>query len=193
VSRETFLVVRYVIINTNKLVKIYSEKGEIGMNEKLSVSKTILENAKKDGEFLKIILEKYDAVWRSDPNKLAENFAEEQISLLIFGILYNQVQNGGFLQLLFNNYAPYVFGSPLSASLRHWGATETADLIETIQDRSLQVANEIKGGSLNDLSESYSEYPEFEQYDNDFYRNDGTKEIEAYVKIHISEFIIIAE
>jgi len=158
------------------------------MSEKLTVTKQALEKAQSDMGYLQVILDKYNEVWSAEPQKLMENFSENQITLLFYGVLHNQVQNGGFLQLIFNGYAPYVFSEPLIDGLKSWGAIGTSELLLSIKDISLQVNSEMDKSSLDDLSKIYEQYPMYERYDKEFYENDGSKEAKEYVSNHISDF-----
>lgn len=161
------------------------------MNKLLKVSRQTLEEAKTADGYLQVLLDKYNEVWRAAPDELLENFSEEQISFLMYGVLYNQVQNGGFLQLLFNGYAPYIFGSPLSQDLRRWGADALANLLDEVKEDCLKTAEEIgaKEKTLEALSQSYGQYPKFNEYDARFSENDGTAQVKAYVESHLSDFI----
>ncbi|MCL1992006.1 MAG: DMP19 family protein [Spirochaetes bacterium] len=162
------------------------------MHEKLTVEKNVLEKAGDDFEYLGIILDKYNALWKSEPQKFAENFNDNQITLFFYGILYNEVQNGGFLQLIFNGYAPYIFSKEMVGELKKWGCTQTAELIASITPVALQVANEADKTSLESLSNSYAKYPEFEDYDNAFGENDGgLNEVKKYVSANLSDFITV--
>ncbi|GHU19410.1 hypothetical protein FACS189475_06580 [Betaproteobacteria bacterium] len=162
------------------------------MHTSLIINERELEAAQLAGDYLQAIWDKYNALWKAEPGKLMENFSEEQLSFLFYGVLYRQVQNGGFLQLLFNGYAPYIFGSPLADSLKVWGAVPTAELIESIQTSCLQVAGEIKDkASFEDMSVLYVQYPEFENYDKTFYKNTGVSEVKSYVESHLSYFVTV--
>jgi len=160
-------------------------------SERLTIEKSALEKTESDFEYLQAILDKYDDLWKAEPEKFMENFNENQITLLFYGVLYNQVQNGGFLQLIFNGYAPYIFSEPMVSGLKEFGAAATAELIKSISNICLQVANKIDKTSLASLSKSYSQYPEFEDYDNAFYANDGLKEVKNYVSLNLSKYIAV--
>jgi len=142
-------------------------------------------------EYLQVILDKYNDLWKTEPEKFMENFNENQITLLFYGILYNQVQNGGFLQLIFNGYAPYIFSEPLVEGLKKWGVVKTAEFIASISATALHVANEVDKTNLENLSKSYTQYPEFKDYDDAFSKNDGLNEVKDYVSLHLSDFIMV--
>ena len=161
------------------------------MHKELVVKRRDLEEAKDSFDYLDVIREKYNALWAAEPQKFTENFNDDQITLIFYGILYDQVQNGGFLQLIFNGYAPVIFSEPMVDGLKSWGAGPTAELIDSISAISLKVDGEIDKTSLESLSNSYSQYPEFEDYDQAFYKSDGSEDVKDYVARHLSDFIMV--
>ena len=164
------------------------------MHKNLVIQKHVLERARSDEEYLYEILSIYDPVWYAESQKFLENFSDDQIALFIYGTLHGQVMNGGFLQLIFNGYAPYVFASPLASTLRAWGASSTADLIDAIADVCLQVDRSLRDvdkSNLESFTNLYTQYPEFSNYDNAFCENDGMKEVKAYVSENLAVFIMV--
>lgn len=163
------------------------------MNSKLTVKREALDNAKDEWEYLDIILDKYFELWKAEPDNIMLNFTDNQISLFFYGMLYSQVQNGGFLQLLFNGFSEQIFESPLIDDLDDWGITKTTRVLKDIEDRCLEVAKEIKEKehTLEELSKSYELYPEFEKFDVLFYQNSGGIEVKNFVEKNIDEFIIV--
>ena len=161
------------------------------MDERLTVTKRALEEAKSDMEYLDVIIDKYQDIWATEPPNPMEYFTEDQVTLYFYGVLYNQVQNGGFLQLIFNRYAQLIFSEPMINGLKAWGATATAKLLITMASASLKVDRELDKTSLESLSRSYSQYPKFAEYDLAFDKDDGTKEVKAYVSSHLADFITV--
>lgn len=161
------------------------------MHKDLFVQKSELDNALSEWEYLQIILEVYDVLWKRQQDRLMENFSEEQISFYMYGLLLNQVENGGFLQLIFNGYTPFVFDSPLADALREWGAGSLADLLDNIEKDALAVDADFAAEekTLDLLSQSYSKYPQFKEYDETFYQDNGVDAVKQYVESHLSAFI----
>lgn len=163
------------------------------MNPKLKVRREDLENAEDEWGYLDTILDKYFELWEEEPDNVMDNFTDNQISLFFYGMLYTQVQNGGFLQLLFNGFADHIFESPLIDDLDDWGITDTTRVLKDIEERCLEVSEEIKekGYSLETLSKNYELYPEFEKFDVMFYKNNGGVEVRDFVKNNIDKFITV--
>lgn len=57
-----------------------------------------------------------------------------QITLLAFQIVHDEVMDGGFVQLIHNGYGPFIFKNPFAKSLRTWGMKEMAKLINKAHD-----------------------------------------------------------
>ena len=163
------------------------------MNTKIEVSKTLLGKQELDIDYLIVIFDKLREVSAEDTEAFFNESSEDQISLMIYTYLYDQVHNGGFIQLIFNGYAPYIFNSPLSQSLRTWGAIETAALLEDITEEAMQVLEYLKDKemSVDTLSNTYPEFPQFEDYDKRFYDHTGIPEMKHYVSENINELVVL--
>jgi len=150
---------------------------------------------KNSWDYLRTFADKYYNIWESDPKNLSVNLSEEQITLMMFGILYNQVQNGGFIQLIFNGYSYLIEkNSPMAKTLRRWSASDTADIIDKVADEYAVQTEIFKvERTIENLSELYRKFPQFEHFDNDFYQNDGTDEIKDYIEKNIINFASIIE
>ena len=53
----------------------------------------------------------------------------EQITLLAYFILREEVMDGGFIQLIHNGYGPFIFLNPFAKAMRLWGAHEFSKLV----------------------------------------------------------------
>ena len=159
----------------------------------IKIRQSEIEKQTSEIEQLTLVLDEYQNFWTENPNEIFTKLSEEQISLLIYSILYNQVQNGGFIQLIFNNYTPWIFKSPLADSLRDWGANKTATLIDDISDYCIEISSVMKRDSLDDLSNAYKLYPDFNKFDEQFYQEDGFKEVAEYVSNNIIDFVEVVQ
>ena len=78
------------------------------------------------GVFVKAI---YDAI---GGELTAENMQElnaDQLTLLAWNTLHEEVMDGGFVQLIYNGYGPYIFKNPLAKVLRMWNMRGPSKLI----------------------------------------------------------------
>lgn len=165
------------------------------MNEKVVVSKKLLAKQESDIDYLIEVFNALREVSADDQEAFFNESSNDQISLMIYTYLYDQVQNGGFIQLIFNGYAPYIFNSPLSSSLSKWGAIETATLLDEMTNDAHQVVAylEDKEFTADVLSDTYPKFPQFEDYDKRFYENTGIPEIKKFVETHLEEIVILSE
>ena len=53
----------------------------------------------------------------------------DQLTLLAWDILHQEVMDGGFVQLIHNGYGPFIFKNPLAKALRLWGLRDLSKLI----------------------------------------------------------------
>ena len=54
----------------------------------------------------------------------AENMGQltsDQITLLAWDTLHEEVMDGGFVQLIHNGYGPFMFKNPVAKALKLWG------------------------------------------------------------------------
>ncbi len=163
------------------------------MNIHLKIKKDSLESIEHPDEYLELITSKYYDLMK-DKNTEWSMFTEDQLTLHFYMILYNQVQNGGFIQLLWNGYFSYTFETPLIETISEWGAKNTAKILEKIKLDCSKLAEEIADDDKTDLklfSKLYEKYPQFDAFDKEFYDEDGVDEVKKYVENHLNDFIII--
>ena len=62
----------------------------------------------------------------------AETMAQltaDQNTLLAWDMLHEEVMDGGFVQLIYNGYGPFIFKNPLAKVLKLWGLRDLSKLI----------------------------------------------------------------
>lgn len=166
------------------------------MPKEIKIKKTELTRWNDPNSYISVFAIKYYKVWNDDPQNLFENLTQDQIILTLYNILFDQVQNGGFLQLIFNGYDYMIKeGSPIPETLREWGAAETANVLAKIAPHIQKVSDTISESewSVENLSKLYKQFPEFNEFDEEFYNNDGSLEVKKYVEENLSKFATIVE
>ena len=62
-----------------------------------------------------------------------ENIAQlnaDQMTLLVWDVLHQEVMDGGFVQLIHNGYGPFVFKNPFAKAVKQlWGMRELSKLV----------------------------------------------------------------
>lgn len=118
----------------------------------------------------------------------------DQITLLAYCTVRDEVMDGGFVQLIHNGYGPFIFLNPFAKAMRLWGAREFQKLI--YKGRKLY---EEHGDALTrDCSDEefmalFEQYPEFDDLDDEFIEmeEDVTELVARYVDEHLDQFATI--
>ena len=58
-----------------------------------------------------------------------QNLTGEQITLLAYHVLHDEVMDGGFIQLIQNGYGPFIFDNPFAKAMRLWGLKDFSNVI----------------------------------------------------------------
>lgn len=158
-----------------------------------------LRNAASAGmdEFLKVFT---DAIMASVGGELtADTMAElnsDQITLLAYDILHNEVMDGGFVQLIYNGYGSFLFRNPFAKAIKWWGIDELASLVKKAGKLYFKYKNEIERECTDDeFMAMFEQYPEFDDLDDLFVENEETWTgmVACYVDEHIERFVTVEE
>lgn len=158
-----------------------------------------LRNAASAGmdEFLKVFT---DAIMASVGGELtADTMAElnsDQITLLAYDILHNEVMDGGFVQLIYNGYGSFLFRNPFAKAIKGWDIDELASLVKKAGKLYFKYKNEIERECTDDeFMAMFEQYPEFDDLDDLFVENEETwtRMVACYVDEHIERFVTVEE
>ena len=148
-------------------------------------------------EFLKVFT---DAIMASVGGELtADTMAElnsDQITLLAYDILHNEVMDGGFVQLIYNGYGSFLFRNPFAKAIKGWGIDELASLVKKAGKLYFKYKNEIERECTDDeFMAMFEQYPEFDDLDDLFVENEETWTgmVACYVDEHIERFVTVEE
>ena len=99
----------------------------------------------------------------------------DQITLLAYSILRDEVMDGGFVQLIHNGYGPFIFKNPFAKAIKQWG---------------LEIEKECTDEEFMAL---FEQYEEFDEMDDAFVENeeDWTNMVAVYIDDHIENFAVI--
>ena len=136
-----------------------------------------------------------DAIKESIGGELtAETMAElnvDQITLLGYHMLREEVMEGGFVQLIHNGLGSFIFLNPFAKVLKLWGLKELSKMIYEVRRLYAQYYEEIERDcSDEEFMALYERFPEFEDYDDDFIENeeDWTEQVAHHVDENIENF-----
>lgn len=160
------------------------------------ISQIEINEAKGDAwDFLFLFIDRYENMLHSEgAEEIVEQFNPEQHTLLAFNYLYAQVTNGGFLQLIQNGYGEYVFNNSNSATLKNWGATQIAAIMDSAEKIYEKHKTELeKERTIEEFSKLYEEFTGFETLDNKFYEvmDSEVEIIKSYVENNLNQFAIV--
>ena len=124
----------------------------------------------------------------------AENMGElnaDQITLLAWDTLHEEVMDGGFVQLIHNGYGPFIFKNPLAKALKLWGLRDLSKLIYNAHTLYLKHHEAIERDCNEDeFMALFEQFPEFDDFDDEFVEQEEawTEQIARYVDEHIERF-----
>ena len=162
------------------------------------VSDAALRKAAEKGldRFLKVFV---DAIMDSVGGELtAETMAElnaEQITLVAYDMMHEEVMEGGFIQMIHNGLGPFIFLNPFAKMLRLWGLRDLSKMVYSVHTLYKQYHEELEADcSDEEFMALYERFPEFEEYDDDFIENEEewNDMMAHYVDENIEKFATIA-
>lgn len=165
--------------------------------KEIKVKDAVLQQAAEEGmdAFLRVFI---DATRAAIGGELtAETMGEltaDQMTLLAWDTLHEEVMDGGFVQLIHNGYGPFIFKNPLAKALKLWGLRDLSKLIYDAHTLWLKHREEIERDCTDDeFMALFEKFPEFDDLDDEFIENEEewTSMIAHYVDEHIDAFVTI--
>lgn len=127
----------------------------------------------------------------------AENMTQlnaDQITLLAWQTLHDEVMDGGFVQLIHNGYGPFIFKNPLAKALKLWGLRDLSKLIYGAHTLYIKYGAALEKDCTEDeFMALFEQYPEFDDFDDEFVEQEEqwTGAIAHYIDEHIDQFATI--
>ncbi|MBQ9215380.1 MAG: DMP19 family protein [Prevotella sp.] len=127
----------------------------------------------------------------------SENMGElnsDQITLLAWDILHEEIMDGGFVQLIHNGYGPFIFKNPLAKAVKLWGLRDLSKLIYDAHTLWLKNREEIERDcSDEEFMALFERFPEFDDLDDLFieHEEEWTDTIAHYIDDHLEQFATI--
>ena len=118
----------------------------------------------------------------------------DQITLLAWDVLHDEVMDGGFVQLIHNGYGMFIFKNPFAKALKLWGMRELSKLIYDAHTLYAKYHEEIERDCTDaEFMAMFEQYPEFDDLDDEFVEKEEewTEQIARYVDEHIERFALI--
>lgn len=147
--------------------------------------------------FIKVIS---DAILNSiGGNLTCDNMSElnaDQITLIAYSVLRDEVMDGGFVQLIYNGWGPFFFNNPFAKAIRLWGLTDLAPLINKANRLYKKHRADIEKDYTDDeFMELFERFPDFDDLDDKFVENEEqwTNRIAFYVDDNLDKFVTIVK
>lgn len=153
-----------------------------------------LQNAASKGmdEFIQVFVDGiYSAIGGELTQESIVELNSDQVTLLAYIILRDEVMDGGFVQLIHNGYGLFIFKNPFAKALKNWGLKDLSRLIYNVHTLYVKYHAEIEKECDDDeFMAMFERFPEFDEYDDDFVENEEqwTDEIAHYIDSHIDKF-----
>ena len=128
------------------------------------------------------------------PETMAELNAD-QMTLLAWDILHQEVMDGGFVQLIHNGYGPFIFKNPFAKALnKMWHIRDLSKMLYEVHTLWLEHREALeKECSDEEFMALFEEYPQFDDYDDIFVENEEEwmEDIAHYIDDHLEKFATI--
>lgn len=140
-----------------------------------------------------------EAIREAIGGELTEDTMQElnadQLTLLAWDALHEEVMDGGFIQLIHNGYGPYIFKNPFAKALnKMWGMRELSKMLYEVHTLWLQNREEIERECTDEeFMALFERFPQFDDYDDMFVENEEeyTSQVAHYIDEHIEKFATI--
>ena len=120
----------------------------------------------------------------------------DQITLIAYMILRNEVMEGGFIQLIHNGYGPFLFENPFAKAMRLMGLHDFSKLLYDVRRQYVNSGSKLtKDCSDEEFMALYEQHPEYDEYDDEFIEREPeyTEAIARYIDEHMEKFAVIAK
>jgi len=167
--------------------------------KEITVKDTLLSQAAMEGmdAFLKVVVDALREAIGGEPT--AETIGElnaDQMTLLCWDTLHEEVMGGGFIQLIHNGYGPFIFKNPFAKALnKMWHMRELSKRLYEVHTLWLEHREELEKDCTDDeFMALYERFPQFDDYDDWFIENeeDLVEHIAHYVDENIEKFADVA-
>jgi hypothetical protein len=121
----------------------------------------------------------------------------DQITLLAWDVLHEEVMDGGFVQLIHNGYGTFIFKNPFAKALKQlWGMRELSKLIYDAHTLYAKYHEQIERDCTDDeFMAMFEQFPEFDDMDDEFVEKEEewTEQIARYIDHNIERFAEIKD
>ncbi len=162
--------------------------------QQITVSDADLRIAAEAGmdEFLKVFTDAYETATAGNINAETMPLLNGmQHTLLGYHYFREEVNEGGFVQLIQNGYGPYIFLNPFAKAMKMMGAKDFAKLIYKANDIYTEHRKDLEKDCTDDeFMAMYEQYEAFDDLEEQFMdmEEEVTATVAQYVDEHLDEF-----
>ena len=121
----------------------------------------------------------------------------DQLTLLVWDTLHQEVMDGGFIQLIHNGYGPFVFKNPFAKAVRQlWGMRDLSKLIYDAHTLYVKYHEQIERDCTDEAFMAlFEQFPEFDDMDDAFveHEEEWTEQIARYIDEHLDRFATVTD
>ena len=111
----------------------------------------------------------YEAIGGELTEESMQELNADQITLLAWDILHQEVMDGGFVQLIHNGYGTFIFKNPCAKAIKMWGMRDLSKLIYDAHTLWLKHQETIEKDCTEDeFMALFEQFPEFDDLDDTF-------------------------
>ena len=165
----------------------------------IEVRDTVLQQAAAEGmdAFVKVFVEAIrEAIGGELTQEAMAQLTADQVTLLAWDTLHDEVMDGGFVQLIHNGYGPFIFKNPFAKAIKLWGLRDLSKLIYDAHTLWLKHRDVIERDLTDDeFMALFEQLPEFDDLDDKFVEKEEewTSMIAHYIDEHIENFVSIEQ
>lgn len=147
-------------------------------------------------EFLQVFIRAiHDAIGGELTPENMAGLNADQMTLLCWETLRDEVMVGGFIQLIHNGYGTFIFKNPFAKALnKMWNIRDLSKMLYEVHTLWIENRENLERDCTEEeFMALYEQYPQFDDYDDAFIENEPrwTEEIAQYVDNHIEQFATV--
>lgn len=132
-----------------------------------------------------------DAIGGELTAEAMQQLNSDQITLLGYDILHEEVMDGGFIQLIHNGYGGFIYKNPFAKALREWGLRDLYRIINKSHSYYNMYHERIEQECTDEeFMALFEAMPQFDDCDDAFVEGEEqfTAMVAAYIDDHIEDF-----
>ncbi len=160
----------------------------------IHVKEELIQNAVQEGmdAFIEVFVNAiYEYIGGELNAETMNKLNTDQITLLAYHTLRDEVMDGGFVQLIHNGYGAFIFKNPFGKAIREWGIDELATLINKGRSYYQKYGQAIEAECTEDeFMALFEKFSDFDDLDDKFVENEEewTSMVAHYIDEHIEAF-----